>query len=142
MTIIRRNKPGIDRAVRRVVEDLNRNGYHTVGSCAGHYKSHRGFITISPHKDELKQQIAVSPELKDWYIRSGDNYGDRYDVIGFSSRPIDPLSIQKIFKKHHIFPVYHEKPRIYLLKNGRLNEKADQLFVHAFTFPPQEVDQK
>jgi hypothetical protein len=134
MTIIHRNKPGIDRAVRGVVKELNDAGYKTFGSCAGHYKSHRGFITISPYKGEMKKLFAECPELINMYIRTDVK---KYS-IGFSQRPISVEYISQVFKKHGIYPIYHQPPKISINK-GKLNIKESAQFVHSFTFPPQMV---
>lgn len=136
MTIIHRNKPGIDRAIRNVIKELNESGYKTVGSCAGHYKSHRGFVTISPYKDELKKEFAECKEVRELYIRT-DVGGKKYS-LGFSQRPINVEYISQVFKKHGIYPVYHQSPK-FSIRNGKLNIKESSQFVHSFTFQPQMV---
>ena len=136
MTTIWRNAPGIDLKIRGVVKELNENSYRTKGSCAGHYKSHRGFVTLAPYKPELKEVFIKSPELIGWYQKVGNNYGDDADYIGYSQRPINVDHIREIFKKHHITPVYYERPK-FSIKNGKL---VDINPVHSFTFAPQQIE--
>ena len=49
----------IDPEIRDVVLDLNRRGYGTVGSCAGHSRKSHGFISFSDYGDvaELYQEM-------------------------------------------------------------------------------------
>lgn len=48
----------IDEPIRDLVIDLNRNGFKTMGSCAGHIQNTQGFVTLSGSLNTLQQ----SPE--------------------------------------------------------------------------------
>jgi hypothetical protein len=134
MTIISRNRPGIDRAIQGIVKDLNDHGYRTFGSCAGHYKTHRGFITIIPEKNDIREALIKYPGLLGYYKKIGGNYGYTASYIGFNLIPVNVTHIKQLFKKHGISPVYHEPPNP-SIKRGML----DGTLVHEFTFPPQMV---
>lgn len=65
----------IDPEIRSVVIELNNKGYKTEGSCAGHVRVRRGFISftgvITPPKVERISQIARKHGLKNIRINKG-----------------------------------------------------------------------
>lgn len=65
----------VDPEIRGLVLNLNRAGYETFGSCAGHHKEEKGFITLS---EELSRsdKIEIANILREhgithFYFRSG-----------------------------------------------------------------------
>lgn len=126
---INRNRLGIDREIMGVVKELNAEGYHTTGSCAGHKKGEIGFISIIPARSEIQKELTRIPQLIDWYKPLGFN---------FSTKRINPTYIKQIFKKHGIYPVKHERPYFGILKNGELHNAWS--VVHFFTFTARQLE--
>lgn len=83
----------IDPEIRTTVLKLNREGFRTQGSCAGH--KDRGFIVLGKLKPEKKEE--VRDILKDAGLKSVrvEKHGDssfiaRYNPIGVNSKNYKP----------------------------------------------------
>jgi hypothetical protein len=92
----------IDPEIRPTVLKLNREGFRTQGSCAGH--KDRGFIVLSKLKPERKEDVRVI--LKDSGLKSirvekyGNNgYIAKYNPIGVNSKNYKPSEAKAVRAK-------------------------------------------
>jgi hypothetical protein len=115
----------IDKKMRELIILLNESGYKTGGSCSGHSKEDRGFITILPDRSdpflyEVKQN---HPDKLSSLINGINHFG------GFSQKPINPDKIKKAIKKYlNVTRVVYSPPKL----KGRAG--GMQIY-HSFTFP-------
>lgn len=114
----------IDVKIRELVIILNDSGFRTGGSCSGHTKEDRGFLTILPSSTDnflydLKQN---HPDKLPSAIKAIKYYG------GFSQKPIDPDKIKAAIKKYlKVSRVVYAPPNV--------KGKHGMKIYHSFTFP-------
>jgi hypothetical protein len=113
----------IDEKLRDVIIDLNKHGYRTQGSCAGHTAGHHGFITFGLSEAEIKAR-ATSESKGNKYVatkiyQSLVNHTNHEQ--GSVSPHINLDKIKTILKNHGLHTIKYTKP------------DRERLF-HAFTF--------
>jgi len=113
----------IDPALREVVIDLNDHGYTTGGSCQGHYKGSKGFISIYPNRSEvslsvLKERLGSSEDAK--------KLAKALIALGESKKVVDPREVEQIIFKHGIKVTKYEP---LIINTTRKNLKIHHAFI-------------
>jgi hypothetical protein len=85
----------IDPEIRPVVLKLNREGFRTYGSCAGHRD--RGFIVFGKLKEEKQKKVKDTlkqnglEQLRGSHLDKDGNYMVSYNPIGRNSNKYNPV---------------------------------------------------
>ena len=85
----------IDPEIRPLVLKLNREGYRTYGSCAGHRD--RGFIVFGKLKPEKQKEVKDTlkqkglEQLRSSHLDKDGNYVISYNPIGKNSNKYNPV---------------------------------------------------